>query len=172
MGMKKMREKGERMNFKREIGELRKELKTREATAITQILKSADVVLSTNTGLSWVKKMIFSCNSLLMKGNQKALVCVCRCLSWWTFEVPASRALWLGGDRRVRSGPGEQLLDRPAQSAKVHSGWRLQAVTTYYQITKVKNRFFCIFVFDHKLIIWSYLWHWFISSLNPLSISL
>uniref|UniRef100_A0A671W8K9 DNA-binding protein SMUBP-2 n=1 Tax=Sparus aurata TaxID=8175 RepID=A0A671W8K9_SPAAU len=50
MGMKKMREKGERMNFKREIGELRKELKTREATAITQILKSADVVLSTNTG--------------------------------------------------------------------------------------------------------------------------
>lgn len=47
-----MREKGERMNFKREIGELRKELKTREATAITQILKSADVVLSTNTGLS------------------------------------------------------------------------------------------------------------------------
>ncbi|XP_045893560.1 DNA-binding protein SMUBP-2 [Micropterus dolomieu] len=49
MGMKK-REKGERVNFKREIGELRKELKTREATAITQILKSADVVLSTNTG--------------------------------------------------------------------------------------------------------------------------
>ncbi|KAM8751786.1 DNA-binding protein SMUBP-2 [Acanthopagrus schlegelii] len=50
MEMKKMREKGERMNFKREIGELRKDLKTREATAITQILKSADVVLSTNTG--------------------------------------------------------------------------------------------------------------------------
>uniref|UniRef100_A0A8C4EQ79 Immunoglobulin mu DNA binding protein 2 n=1 Tax=Dicentrarchus labrax TaxID=13489 RepID=A0A8C4EQ79_DICLA len=50
VGMKKMREKGERVNFKREIGELRKELKTREATAITQILKSADVVLSTNTG--------------------------------------------------------------------------------------------------------------------------
>lgn len=50
LGMKKMREKGERVNFKREIGELRKELKTREATAITQILKSADVVLSTNTG--------------------------------------------------------------------------------------------------------------------------
>lgn len=41
-----MREKGERVNFKREIGELRKELKTREATAITRI---ADV-LSTNTG--------------------------------------------------------------------------------------------------------------------------
>ncbi|XP_035520412.1 DNA-binding protein SMUBP-2 [Morone saxatilis] len=52
VGMKKMREKGERVNFKREIGELRKELKTREATAITQILKSADVVLSTNTGAS------------------------------------------------------------------------------------------------------------------------
>lgn len=45
-----MREKGERGNFRREIGELRKELKTRETTAITQILKSADVVLSTNTG--------------------------------------------------------------------------------------------------------------------------
>ncbi|XP_008304539.1 DNA-binding protein SMUBP-2 [Stegastes partitus] len=50
MGMKKMQQKGERVNFKREIGELRKELKTREATAIAQILKSADVVLSTNTG--------------------------------------------------------------------------------------------------------------------------
>ncbi|KAK5867303.1 hypothetical protein PBY51_011808 [Eleginops maclovinus] len=50
VGMKKMREKGDRVNFKREIGELRKELKTREATAIAQILKSADVVLSTNTG--------------------------------------------------------------------------------------------------------------------------
>ncbi|XP_074488841.1 DNA-binding protein SMUBP-2 [Sebastes fasciatus] len=50
IGMKKMREKGERGNFKREIGELRKELKTREATAIAQILKRADVVLSTNTG--------------------------------------------------------------------------------------------------------------------------
>ncbi|XP_022045575.2 DNA-binding protein SMUBP-2 [Acanthochromis polyacanthus] len=49
-GMKKMQQKGERVNFKREIGELRKELKSREATAITQILKSADVVLSTNTG--------------------------------------------------------------------------------------------------------------------------
>ncbi|XP_074534559.1 DNA-binding protein SMUBP-2 [Halichoeres trimaculatus] len=50
MGMKKMKEKGDRGNFKREIGELRKELKTREAAAITQILKSADVILSTNTG--------------------------------------------------------------------------------------------------------------------------
>ncbi|XP_053283805.1 DNA-binding protein SMUBP-2 [Pleuronectes platessa] len=47
---KKRNEKGERFNFRREIGELRKELKTREATAIAQILKSADVVLSTNTG--------------------------------------------------------------------------------------------------------------------------
>lgn len=45
-----MREKGDRVNFKRELGELRKELKTRESTAIAQILKSADVVLSTNTG--------------------------------------------------------------------------------------------------------------------------
>ncbi|XP_057693691.1 DNA-binding protein SMUBP-2 [Corythoichthys intestinalis] len=52
LGMKKNNEKGERGNHKREIGELRKELKTREATAITQILKSADVVLATNTGAS------------------------------------------------------------------------------------------------------------------------
>ncbi|XP_077595625.1 DNA-binding protein SMUBP-2 [Stigmatopora nigra] len=50
LGMKKNKEKGERVNHKREIGELRKELKTREATAIAQILKSAHVVLSTNTG--------------------------------------------------------------------------------------------------------------------------
>ncbi|KAG7464269.1 DNA-binding protein SMUBP-2 [Solea senegalensis] len=50
MGMKKKQEKGERVNFRREIAELRKELKTRESTAIAQILKSADVVLSTNTG--------------------------------------------------------------------------------------------------------------------------
>uniref|UniRef100_A0A8D0CPT9 DNA-binding protein SMUBP-2 n=1 Tax=Sander lucioperca TaxID=283035 RepID=A0A8D0CPT9_SANLU len=52
IGIKKMREKGDRVNFKRELGELRKELKTRESTAIAQILKSADVVLSTNTGAS------------------------------------------------------------------------------------------------------------------------
>lgn len=55
-----MREKGERVNFKREIGELRKELKSREATAMAQILKRADVVLSTNTGPFWpsVKKPV------------------------------------------------------------------------------------------------------------------
>uniref|UniRef100_A0A3Q2PZH3 DNA-binding protein SMUBP-2 n=1 Tax=Fundulus heteroclitus TaxID=8078 RepID=A0A3Q2PZH3_FUNHE len=52
VGMKKRSEKGERGNFKRELGELRKELKNRETTAIAQILKSADVVLSTNTGAS------------------------------------------------------------------------------------------------------------------------
>lgn len=45
-----MQKKGERVVLKREITELRKELKTRETTAITQILKGADVVLSTNTG--------------------------------------------------------------------------------------------------------------------------
>lgn len=45
-----MQKKGERVVLKREITELRKELKSRETTAITQILKSADVVLSTNTG--------------------------------------------------------------------------------------------------------------------------
>lgn len=60
-----MHEKGERGNFRREIGELRKELKTREATAIAQILKSADVVLSTNTGQyqPLVMKMSFICSS-------------------------------------------------------------------------------------------------------------
>ncbi|XP_014849300.1 PREDICTED: DNA-binding protein SMUBP-2 isoform X2 [Poecilia mexicana] len=50
VGMKKKSEKGERGNFKREIGELRKELRNRETAAIAEILKSADVVLSTNTG--------------------------------------------------------------------------------------------------------------------------
>lgn len=45
-----MRNKGERASFKREITELRKELKSRETAAITQVLKGADVVLSTNTG--------------------------------------------------------------------------------------------------------------------------
>ncbi|XP_061630708.1 DNA-binding protein SMUBP-2 [Phyllopteryx taeniolatus] len=50
LGMRKKNEKGEHVNYRREVGELRKELKTREATAIAQILKSADVVLSTNTG--------------------------------------------------------------------------------------------------------------------------
>lgn len=50
MGMKKKQDKGERGGLKRELGELRKELKTREAAAISEILRSADVVLSTNTG--------------------------------------------------------------------------------------------------------------------------
>ncbi|KAM8861024.1 DNA-binding protein SMUBP-2 [Synchiropus picturatus] len=50
MGMKKVHDRGERGNYKREVGELRKELRNREATAIGHILKSADVVLSTNTG--------------------------------------------------------------------------------------------------------------------------
>ncbi|XP_054632106.1 DNA-binding protein SMUBP-2 [Dunckerocampus dactyliophorus] len=50
VGMKKNTEKGGRGNYRREIGELRKELKTREATAISQILQSADVILSTITG--------------------------------------------------------------------------------------------------------------------------
>lgn len=48
MGMKK--NKGERGELKRELGELRKELKTRETAAISEILRGADVVLSTNTG--------------------------------------------------------------------------------------------------------------------------
>ncbi|KAJ8002485.1 hypothetical protein DPEC_G00159400 [Dallia pectoralis] len=50
MGMKKLRGKGEKVHLKREVGELRKELRTREATAISQVLKQADVVLATNTG--------------------------------------------------------------------------------------------------------------------------
>uniref|UniRef100_A0AAV2L8Q7 DNA-binding protein SMUBP-2 n=1 Tax=Knipowitschia caucasica TaxID=637954 RepID=A0AAV2L8Q7_KNICA len=48
MAMKK--NKGERSDLKREMGELRKELRTREAAAISEILKTADVVLATNTG--------------------------------------------------------------------------------------------------------------------------
>lgn len=48
--MKATQKKGGRAVLKREIAELRKELKTRETAAITQILKGADVVLSTNTG--------------------------------------------------------------------------------------------------------------------------
>lgn len=55
--MKKKSEKGERGNFKREIGELRKELRNRETAAIAEILKSADVVLSTNTG-QWSEAFI------------------------------------------------------------------------------------------------------------------
>lgn len=48
--MKKVRDKGERVSLRREVGELRKELRSREASAIGQILKNAQVVLSTNTG--------------------------------------------------------------------------------------------------------------------------
>ncbi len=48
--MKKARDKGQRSNLRREIKELRRELRTREETAITQILKRADVILATNTG--------------------------------------------------------------------------------------------------------------------------
>uniref|UniRef100_A0A6Q2ZM91 DNA-binding protein SMUBP-2 n=1 Tax=Esox lucius TaxID=8010 RepID=A0A6Q2ZM91_ESOLU len=50
MGMKKQRDKGEKIHLKREVSELRKELRTREAAAITEVLKRADVVLATNTG--------------------------------------------------------------------------------------------------------------------------
>ncbi|KAI7802486.1 DNA-binding protein SMUBP-2 [Triplophysa rosa] len=47
---RKARDKGQRSNMRREIGELRRELRSREETAITQILKRADVILATNTG--------------------------------------------------------------------------------------------------------------------------
>ncbi|XP_060779884.1 DNA-binding protein SMUBP-2 isoform X2 [Neoarius graeffei] len=50
--IKKVRDKGQRSNLRREIGELRKELKCREEMAITQILKRASVILATNTGAS------------------------------------------------------------------------------------------------------------------------
>uniref|UniRef100_A0A671NR38 DNA-binding protein SMUBP-2 n=1 Tax=Sinocyclocheilus anshuiensis TaxID=1608454 RepID=A0A671NR38_9TELE len=50
--MKKARDKGQRSNLRLEIRELRRELRTREEIAITQILKRADVILATNTGAS------------------------------------------------------------------------------------------------------------------------
>ncbi|XP_026118827.1 DNA-binding protein SMUBP-2 [Carassius auratus] len=50
--MKKARDKGQRSNLRQEIKELRRELRTREGIAITQILKRADVILATNTGAS------------------------------------------------------------------------------------------------------------------------
>uniref|UniRef100_A0A673N0N2 DNA helicase n=1 Tax=Sinocyclocheilus rhinocerous TaxID=307959 RepID=A0A673N0N2_9TELE len=49
---KKARDKGQRSNLRLEIRELRRELRTREEMAITQILKRADVILATNTGAS------------------------------------------------------------------------------------------------------------------------
>lgn len=74
MGSKK-NEKGERNNFKREIGELRKELKTRETTAITQILKNADVVLSTNTG-QYTVSSLRKCS----RGDERCVENTCPCL--------------------------------------------------------------------------------------------
>ncbi|XP_007256031.3 DNA-binding protein SMUBP-2 [Astyanax mexicanus] len=50
--IKKVRDKGQRSSLRREIGDLRKELKSREEVAIKQILKKASVVLATNTGAS------------------------------------------------------------------------------------------------------------------------
>ncbi|XP_026783616.3 DNA-binding protein SMUBP-2 [Pangasianodon hypophthalmus] len=50
--IKKVRDKGQRSSLRREIGELRKELKSREEVAISQILKRASVILATNTGSS------------------------------------------------------------------------------------------------------------------------
>lgn len=50
--MKKVRDKGQRSSLRREIGDLRKELKSREDDAIKQILKRASVILATNTGAS------------------------------------------------------------------------------------------------------------------------
>ncbi|XP_062860705.1 DNA-binding protein SMUBP-2 [Trichomycterus rosablanca] len=50
--LKKVRDKGQRSSLRREIGELRRELRSREQTAITQILQRASVILATNTGAS------------------------------------------------------------------------------------------------------------------------
>ncbi|XP_044870039.1 DNA-binding protein SMUBP-2 [Mauremys mutica] len=49
---KKTQDKGERSHFRNEIKALRKELKEREETAVTEILTRANVVLATNTGAS------------------------------------------------------------------------------------------------------------------------
>ncbi|KTG39231.1 hypothetical protein cypCar_00007578, partial [Cyprinus carpio] len=46
-----VRDKGQRSNLRREIGELRRELKNRDETAITQILKRAHVILATYTDM-------------------------------------------------------------------------------------------------------------------------
>ena len=48
--LKKTRDRGSRGGLKRELGELRKELRSREETATKQILKGASVILATNTG--------------------------------------------------------------------------------------------------------------------------
>ncbi|MBN3311638.1 SMBP2 protein, partial [Atractosteus spatula] len=50
--MKKAHEKSSQSHLRGEMKELRRELKQREETAITQILQGADVVLATNTGAS------------------------------------------------------------------------------------------------------------------------
>ncbi|XP_050808766.1 DNA-binding protein SMUBP-2 isoform X2 [Gopherus flavomarginatus] len=47
---KKTQDEGERSHFRNEIKALRKELKEREETAMTEILTRANVVLATNTG--------------------------------------------------------------------------------------------------------------------------
>ncbi|XP_032629005.1 DNA-binding protein SMUBP-2 isoform X2 [Chelonoidis abingdonii] len=49
---KKTQDEGERSHFRNEIKALRKELKEREETAMTEILTRANVVLATNTGAS------------------------------------------------------------------------------------------------------------------------
>ncbi|XP_067396553.1 DNA-binding protein SMUBP-2 isoform X2 [Emydura macquarii macquarii] len=49
---KRTQDKGERSHFRNEIKALRKELKEREETAMTDILTRANVVLATNTGAS------------------------------------------------------------------------------------------------------------------------
>ncbi|XP_028823165.1 DNA-binding protein SMUBP-2-like isoform X4 [Denticeps clupeoides] len=48
--LRKEAERGEKSRLRREVGELRKELRSREETAIRQALKAAAVILATNTG--------------------------------------------------------------------------------------------------------------------------
>lgn len=145
-GMRKVRDRGERANLRREVGELRKELRSREASAIAQILKSAEVVLSTNTGQrvsgASVGVGVGTRLSAWRRGPITAApVCPCRRLRRRPPQTPASRPLRLGGGRRVRPGSGEQLLDRSAPSTQVHPGRRLQAAAAHHQVTRVKTVF-------------------------------
>lgn len=50
--MKKAQDRGQKVHFRGEIKSLRKELRSREEAATSQILKKASVVLATNTGAS------------------------------------------------------------------------------------------------------------------------
>lgn len=88
-----MRDKGERANLRREVGELRKELRTREASAIAEILKSAEVVLSTNTGQSRLRGGGVTVSIKQTRANHRAPVCIHRRLRRRPPQTPAGRPL-------------------------------------------------------------------------------